>query len=272
MFALGRNRGHKNSYSLIYVTLLLLCIASTPNRALADGCKGNGEWINTDRPDQTNSSTVVPEGSLQIENGINWSVGQGSNVLDGSETSLRFGVHHCMELLLEAPNYVYSLNGPSASGFAEPVLSFKYQLGALPDRYQLSARAGLGVPIGGKAVGGHGWNPNFQFPWQAGLTEKWSVAGMFSVTWYTSDSSQNPTFEPTLVLQRTFDGQRGTAMIEYAGIYDHSQPVQILDAGGQWRPTMCQQIDFQTGFGLNRRSPNYFFGLGYSFRLDNIFR
>jgi hypothetical protein len=99
---------------------------------------------------------VVPEGSFQMENSINWSVGQGSNVLDGSETSLRFGIRHCMELLLDAPNYVYSLNGPSASGFAEPVLSLKYQLGALPDRYQLPVTAGLGVPIGAKKVSNHG--------------------------------------------------------------------------------------------------------------------
>jgi hypothetical protein len=269
---LDRNRGHINLRSPIYATVLLFCIfLSARNWALADSCKGSGDWIDTDRPDQTNSSTVVPEGSLQMENGINWSVGQGSNVLDGSETSLRFGIHHCMELLLEAPNYVYSLNGPSASGFAEPVLSLKYQLGALPDRYQLSVTAGIGLPIGAKKVDNHGWNPNFQFPWQARLTDTWSIGGMFSVTWYTSDSSQNPTFEPTFVLQRAFDGLRGTAMLEYAGMYDHHQPIQILDAGGQFRPTVCQQIDFQTGFGLNRRSPDYFFGLGYSFRVDDIF-
>ena len=250
--------------------LLFIWIISARTNALADGCMGNNEWINTDRPDQTNSSAVVPEGSLQVENGINWSVGQGSNVLDGSETSLRFGVGHCMELLFDTPNYFYSLNGPSASGFSDSALSFKYQLGDLPDRYQLSTTAGLGLPTGGREVAGYGWNPYFQFPWQIGLTKQWSVNGMFSFTWYTSHSSQNLTFEPTFVLQRAFDGKKATATIEYAGIYDHRQPRQILDTGGQWRLTMCQQVDFQAGFGLNRRSPDHFFGLGYSFRFDNV--
>jgi Putative MetA-pathway of phenol degradation len=250
---------------------LFLWIVTARASALADGCKGNSTWINTDRPDQTNSSAVVPEGSLQVENGINWNVGQGSSVLDGTETRMRFGVYHCMELLFDMPNYFYSLNGPSASGVSDSTISFKYQLGTLPDRYQLSTTAGLGFPTGGKEVAGYGWNPYLQFPWQAKLTKQWSVNGMFSFTWYTGHSSQNPTFEPTFGLQRTFDGTKVTATVEYAGIYDHLQPSQILDMGGQWRPTMCQQVDFQAGFGLNRRSPDYFFGFGYSFRLDDFF-
>jgi hypothetical protein len=36
-------------------------------------------------------------------------------------------------------------------------------------------------------------------------------------------------------------------MIEYAGVYIHQQPTQILDCGGQWRLTTNQQIDFSSG-------------------------
>jgi Putative MetA-pathway of phenol degradation len=31
-----------------------------------------------------------------------------------------------------------------------------------------------------------------------------------------------------------------------------------------------QQIDFHVGFGLDRNAPSYFFGLGYSFRIDGV--
>jgi hypothetical protein len=52
---------------------------------------------------------------------------------------------------------------------------------------------------------------------------------------------------------------------------DHARPSQVLDAGGSWRVTRLQQIDFHVGFGLNSSSPDHFFGVGYSFRLDGVF-
>ena len=44
----------------------------------------------------------------------------------------------------------------------------------------------------------------------------------------------------------------------------------ILDGGGSWRVTRLQQLDFHVGFGLNSSSPDHFFGVGYSFRLDGL--
>jgi hypothetical protein len=252
--------------------LALSWIVGARSSAGADGCLENSEWINTNRPIQTTSAAVVPNGSLQIENGTIWNVGQGSNTIDGSETLVRLGVAHCLEVQFAAPNYFYTLKGPGASGFSDSVLATEYQLGALPDRYQLSLLAGVGFPTGDKNIDGSGWNPYFQTPWQISLTEQWALSGMFSFVWYTSHSSQNPTFEPTIALQRNFGGKHGTATIEYAGMYDHQQPRQILDGYIQWRLNKYNQIDLESGFGLNRSSPDHFVGVGYSFRLDEIFQ
>jgi hypothetical protein len=63
----------------------------------------------------------------------------------------------------------------------------------------------------------------------------------------------------------------GDAFVEYVGEYDHERPSQILDGGGAWRVTRTQQLDFHVGFGLNSSSPDHFFGVGYSFRLDALF-
>src|SRR5260370_8569335 len=51
--------------------------------AAADDCPKPGDEIATDRPDVTNSSIVVPAGSLQSENGINVSARDGARILDG---------------------------------------------------------------------------------------------------------------------------------------------------------------------------------------------
>jgi hypothetical protein len=68
------------------------------------------------------------------------------------------------------------------------------------------------------------------------------------------DSQQNVTFQPTLSLEREF-GSSADLFVEYVGDYDHQPPAQLVDAGGAWRFTTTQQIDFHVGFGVNRSSP-----------------
>jgi hypothetical protein len=93
---------------------------------------------------------------------------------------------------------------------------------------------------------------------------------MFTVTWLTSQHAIDPTFEPTLSLERDL-GPTRDLFVEYVGDYpNHARPSQILDAVGSWRVTRLQQLDFLVGLGLNSSSPDHFFGIGYSFRFGWI--
>ena len=49
--------------------------------ARADSCTTAKNEIATDRPDVTNSSLVVPVGSLQSENGVNFSARDGRRIV-----------------------------------------------------------------------------------------------------------------------------------------------------------------------------------------------
>jgi Putative MetA-pathway of phenol degradation len=236
----------------------------------ADGCPTSADEISTDRPDVTNSSRVVPYGSLQVENGVDWTVRQGSNVVSGTETRLRLGVARCTEVLADVPTYFYSLNGRASSGFSDLVVSVKREL-PVPLGFHLSATGGLGFPTGAAKISSHGYDPYIQFPWSRRFTDDWSLHGMFTVTWFTSHHAINPTFEPTLSLERDL-GPTRDLFIEYVGDYpNHVRPSQIVDGGGSWRVTKVEQLDFHVGFGLNSSSPDHFFGIGYSFRLDGLF-
>src|SRR5271165_5323012 len=76
--------------------------------------------IVTDRPTVTNSSIVVPSGSLQAENGFLETDRQGQNIADGPGTLIRFGVATKTELRFTAPDYYYDLNaGGRGSGFGD---------------------------------------------------------------------------------------------------------------------------------------------------------
>jgi Putative MetA-pathway of phenol degradation len=235
-----------------------------------DVCPDSTSEISTDRPDVTNSSRVVPYGSLQIENGVDWTVRQRSDVISGSTTRLRLGIAQCTELLTDVPTYFYSLNGRASSGFSDFVVSVKREL-PVPLGFELSATGGLGFPTGASKISSHGYDPYVQVPWSRRFTDDWSLHGMFTVTWFTHQRKIDPTFEPTLSLEREL-GPTRDLFIEYVADYpNHARPSQILDGGGSWRVTRVEQLDFHVGFGLNSSSLDHFFGIGYSFRLDGLF-
>src|SRR3984893_10166056 len=71
--------------------------------AQAEGCPTVRDEIATDRPDVTNSSLVVPVGSLQSENGVSVSARDGGRTIDGKNTQWRLGVGPCLALLLDLP-------------------------------------------------------------------------------------------------------------------------------------------------------------------------
>ena len=126
--------------------LCFLAIVNAPTAARAGECPTSASDIATDRPDTTNSSLVVPVGSLQNENGINTTGRDFDSTFDGTNSRWRLGVAPCLEILVDLPNYVGNLSGNAASGFSNVVPAVKYQLGWLPEQWNLSVTAGAGCP------------------------------------------------------------------------------------------------------------------------------
>src|SRR5271163_101588 len=187
------------SGALVWMTVL----SGAANAQISADCPSPASAISTDRPGVTNSATVVPRGSFQAENGSDWMVVHGSNLLTGSETRLRLGVAQCTEFLIDVPSYVGSLNGSQPSGFSNVVVSFKREL-PVPFGFDLSATSGLGFPSGSRKISGPGYQPYIQFPWSREIDAGWEMGGMFTLSWFPSEPVRNPTFEPTLELEKAF--------------------------------------------------------------------
>jgi len=92
---------------LVYLgaCLLVSLLRSCVSPRVADGCPKPSDEIETDRPDITNSSRVVPQGSLQFENGVNFTTPDNSNVLDDTNIRARLGIAPCLEVLVDVPTY-----------------------------------------------------------------------------------------------------------------------------------------------------------------------
>jgi hypothetical protein len=251
---------------------VFLTILGAPTAVHAGECPTSASEIATDRPDVTNSSLVVPVGSLQSENGIN-TTGRGSEkTFDGTNSRLRLGVAPCLEFLVDVPNYFGRLKGDADSGFGNVAPAVKWQFSSLPEPWNLSVTAGAGLPTGSSKIAGPGLQPYLQFPWSYEFGGGWGTSGMLTTFFFPSGLANKQTTEATFVLEKKVT-ERASLFVEYVGDYpSRGSSVQLFNTGGGYLLTKTQQIDFHIAFGLNRNSPDYIIGLGYSFRFDDLFR
>jgi outer membrane putative beta-barrel porin/alpha-amylase len=257
-----------------YVFAIVCCFAITAacSQAIADECAAPSSEIATDRPDVTNSSLTVPAGSLQIENGMNTTGGSAGKTFDGTNTRLRFGIAPCLEVLADLPTYLGRLGGAPATGFSDFSPAVKWQFSSLPEHWSLSITAGAGLPTGATAVAGVGVQPYLQFPWSHDLGDGWASNGMLTEFFSASDPINRYTTEATLTLEKRVTS-RMDLFAEYVGDYRAvGASTQLFNVGGGYLLTDTQQIDAHIAVGLNRNSPNYVIGVGYSVRFDNVLR
>jgi hypothetical protein len=261
----GIKRGLRSTSTIF----LLAALSATTTRG--QSLPSVNPEIVTDRPDVTESSVVVPKGSLQLENGITWTSDRGANTIDLAETLMRFGASTRTEIRIVAPNHLNGLSYPdSPSGFGDIALGMKQQLGPLPGGFDLSLIAALSLPTGADRVSSHGFDPFIKLPWSKDLRAGWSIGGMQSVFWNTEDGRRNLTGEQTLYIEKQLT-KPWDAFAEYAG--DFAQwggSKQIAHLGTAYRITPTQQVDFHFGFGLSHTAPGRFFAVGYSFRIDKV--
>jgi hypothetical protein len=221
--------------------------------------------IATDRPAITNSSVVVPSGSLQVENGLQVTTALGQHTFDGPESLVVFGLTGATELRFTVPDYNHST---SVSGLGDLALGVKQQIGHTASGFDASLIVFLSFPTGANAVSSHGYDPGLQLPWSQKISENWTAGGMLSLYWPTQSGTRNLTGESTLLFDRQLTG-RWDAFIEYAG--DFSQrggPRHLLHFGTAYKPSPLHQLDLHVGAGLSRAAVNHFIGIGYSFRFQ----
>lgn len=248
--------------------VLLASIVVAIASRYASGSDAQATPIATDRPSVTDSSVVVPPGSLQAENGFSDTVTLGQHTFDGPETLLRFGVASKTELRVTIPDYFGQ--AAMSSGFGDLGVGMKQQLGPTPGGFDVSVVFAISLPSGAKAISSHGYDPFVQLPWSRALSSNWTAAGMLSVYWPTVQGRRNVTGETTFLLDRQLT-KKWDAFVEYAGdLPETGGPRHLVHFGTAYKPTPHQQIDLHAGWGLSSAAVDHFIGVGYSFRWQAI--
>ncbi len=272
----------------IFTPLLALILAATvPSHAQNQPPTADApSTISTDRPAITNSSVVVPAGSLQVENGFLETGAHQQSIIDAPESLVRFGLAKTTELRFTVPDYFHNLTTDHASGVGDLALGVKQQLGPL-HQFDVSVIAFVSFPTGANGISSGGYDPGLQMPWSRAISANWTAAGMFSVYWPTEHqspqhqspqhqspqgSTRNVTGETTFLFDRQLT-KPWDAFVEYAGDFPETGgPRHLLHFGTALKVAPRQQIDFHVGVGLSSAAVDHIVGFGYSFRFQAIGR
>ena len=126
--------------------------------------------IVTDRPDVTESSIVVPVGSIQFENGFTLTGDHGPQSVDFSQTLIRLGILANTEFRFVVPDYIHGVGSiPTRAGLEDLAIGIKQQLGPLPGGLDLAMIVAASIPSGAHAVSSGGYDPFVKFPWSKDL-------------------------------------------------------------------------------------------------------
>jgi hypothetical protein len=257
---------------MLRTILSSLFVLSFGLQASAQSCGAHAsDAISTDRPQVTNSSVVVPCGSLQFENGFQQTGSGGRQGFDLPETAVRFGITNNTELRLAVPDYFQNddTNPGFANGANDMVIGLKQHFGPVHG-IDVSVIPSISLPTGSGQISSHGYDPSVQVPWAHALTKVWSVAGQLALFDPTQGTQRNLTGQASVYFDRSLN-PLWDLYLEYSGEFpQRGSPQHTVDFGAEYKISPHQQLDLHANFGFAAALPAHAIGIGYSVRFQVI--
>lgn len=255
-----------------------LWAAALTATAVAD-VRSSDEPLVTDRPDQTESASIVPAGRVQIETGAATARREAGDVdtelsrLGG--TLLRVGVSARAELrfgwdgVLRLENRADS--GATLDGSGDSAVGAKILLVEARGRRPQSALIVTALlPTGDDALGRERVDPSFRLANSHELTPRLGLGYNLGADWFSlrdDDDGQTHTLSRVVytVVLGVGLGARTGAFVEAFGSVAASEdggPAHALDAGFTWLVRHNVQLDATAGLGLSDEADAWFLGFG----------
>ncbi len=253
----------------LLVIVILSASALLPTAVLA---LEKTDFIDTNRPSFMFSPLVVPQASVQLENGTLYQhLQHGGTYYDISETQVRLGLTGRTEFQMFVPSFVLlrQAHAPATTAGASDLteVGFKHQFPTVK-KFQITFIGAMNLPTGSKTISGSGVEPVFRMPWAYPIKGGWQIMGMQSLLLLNSGGALE--YEPDFMLSKSF-GPRAGLFAEYGGFFTQGRAgLSIAHFGAVYRPARHHQLDVQCGFGLNKSAPAAFVGAGYSYRFDHL--
>jgi hypothetical protein len=235
----------------------------------------------TDRPDQTESSRVVPPGFVQVEVGflVTRDDDNGGRVetTEVPATLVRIGLMEGVELRLGWKGHVSEdLRTPDlevdTSGSGDAELGAKVYLRGESNRIpEIALLVGASLPVGSSALTTDRVDPSFRFSFSHTLTQRLGLAYNLGAAWESEADAGGERHTTSSLLYTVALGidltPRLGAFVEAFGEIPASAaggPSHSLDGGLTYRILPNLQLDLAGGVGLSNEAEDWFAGVGVS--------
>ena len=229
----------------------------------------------TDRPDFTESASVVTPGRFQFEVGYTFTKSGSEERHSFGELLARVGILSWLEGRLGL-NSFSQVRSPSAerSGLEDLTVSFKALLYRRPDQSsaavpQVALLFGADLPTGEGSFGENEWQPGLRLALDFDLSDRFNVGSNLGYALLHADGERFHQALVSLVTGYAISGPL-TAFIEGYGYFPENRgggSNYYVDGGIAWQIRPGFQLDWRIGAGLQDPSPNWYTGAGLSFRL-----
>lgn len=229
------------------------------------------EEIVTDRPDATESSSVVQPGYVQVELGWLHSKNGGAEIDQVPQTLIRIGLDERMEARLGWVGYVNGHASASAEGIGDGELGAKLYLaeenGLMPETALLGS---ITLPWGDSDVSNDDIDPDIRLCFSHTLSETFSLGYNLGAEWDTDHDLEPRSFVYTVALGAALTDSLGAYVESFGDIgIGASDDTHSLDGGFTYLLQENLQLDILGGFGLSDDADDWFVGTGISYRYPN---
>lgn len=252
-------------------TITIKC-AALATAVLVTGLNAlHAQALVTDRPDATESSSVVAVDFFQYEVGVTaYEDADGIEGIESFGSLLRLGLCQDWELRLGWGGY---LDSQSESGVNDAMLGFKYYIG--PEvgwRPEAAILVHSSLPTGDTELSSDLPDPDFLLSFSHTLSERLSLGYNIGGKLETSERADaSETTESSVVYSVALGyslSERLGAFVEVfgsAGLSSQDSPAAV-DGGLTWLINDAMQLDCFVGSGLNGDADDWIAGFGYSIR------
>ncbi|HJO39162.1 MAG: transporter [Vicinamibacterales bacterium] len=224
----------------------------------------------TDRPDSTESATVVGRGLVQVETGYLFASTDDVGGYEVPGTLVRVGLGGRTELRLGHGGVVGS---EGRHGWSDSTLGIKVNLIEQADgwRPELAVLGGLSLPTGETGFSSDGVDPSFLVVFAHEVSERVSVGYNLGAAWESSpeQADRDAAVVYSLAVGIGLTERLGT-FVELFGDQPAREQIDAglsLDGGFTVLLTPLVQLDVFVGTGLHGSVDDVFVGTGLSFRL-----
>lgn len=225
----------------------------------------NAQQIATDRPDQTESTELVPKNLLQLESGF---VHEKTKEITTQIPTLllKYGINDFIELRFQTDYKITKFENQKLKGFS--ALTFGVKGKITPESDTFPAISVLMHFSYGKWASKEyqtdQWSSDFRLLFNHSLSDHFSLGYNLGAEWNNNGEEFRKLY--TLAFNYSMTDKLGL-FIESYGFYETGKSADNrIDYGLTYLPSNNFQIDASSGVGLSFASPNCFFSLGFSYR------